>query len=353
MGYIISGIQQVGIGVNDAEKAWTWYRRNFGMDVPVFKDSATASLMTRYTGNRAEDRYAILAMNMQGGGGFEIWQYTSRSPKKSEGEHLLGDTGVFAVKLKTQDIDAAFKQLKANGVNIVNGIQIAPDGRKHFYVIDPFDNYFEITESKSWFKKKNKAVTGGVAGCVIGVTNIDKALKLYRDVLGYTEVIYDGVQQYTDFAGVPGGNGEFRRVILRSNKNRRGAFCRLLGDTELELVEAHSRKVDKMFRDRYWGDLGYIHVCFDINGMASLAERCKQANFSFTVDSRDSFDMGKAAGHFSYCEDPDGTLIEFVETHKIPIVEKIGWYLNIRNRNPDKPLPDWMLGMLALNRVKD
>ena len=56
MGYIISGIQQVGIGVHDADQAWTWYRKNFGMDVPVFKDSATASLMTRYTGDRAEDR---------------------------------------------------------------------------------------------------------------------------------------------------------------------------------------------------------------------------------------------------------------------------------------------------------
>jgi catechol 2,3-dioxygenase-like lactoylglutathione lyase family enzyme len=352
MGYIISGIQQVGIGVRDAEQAWAWYRKNFGMDVPVFKDSATASLMTRYTGDRAEDRYAILAMNMQGGGGFEIWQFTSRSPKKSEGEHLLGDTGVFAVKLKTQDIDAAFKRLKSNGVNLINNIQQSPDGRKHFYVKDPFENIFEIIESKSWFKK-NGAVTGGVAGCVIGVTDVDKALRLYRDVLGYSEVIYDGQKQYGDFTGIPGGDGEFRRVILRSNKNRRGAFCRLLGDTELELVEVKNRVASKIFRDRYWGDLGYIHICFDINGMANLADRCKQANFSFTVDSRDSFDMGKAAGHFSYCEDPDGTLIEFVETHKIPIIEKIGWYLNIRDRNPDKPLPDWMLGMLALNRVKD
>ena len=132
MGYIISGIQQVGIGVHDAEQAWSWYRKNFGMDVPVFKDSATASLMTRYTGDRAEDRYAILAMNMQGGGGFEIWQYTSRSPKKSEDEHLLGDTGVFAVKLKSQDIEAAYNRLKSNGVNLVNSIQQSPDGRKHF-----------------------------------------------------------------------------------------------------------------------------------------------------------------------------------------------------------------------------
>jgi catechol 2,3-dioxygenase-like lactoylglutathione lyase family enzyme len=352
MSYTISGIQQVGIGVADADAAWTWYRRNFGMDVPVFKDSATATLMSRYTGDRAEERYAILAMNMQGGGGFEIWQFTSRSPQKSADKHLLGDTGVFAVKLKTKDIAAAYQHLKSNGVSILGGIQETPDGRKHFYVIDPFENIFEVTESKSWFKK-NRAVTGGVAGCVIGVTNIDKALKLYRDILGYSDVLYDGVNKFADFAGISGGDGEFRRIILRSNKNRRGAFCRLLGDTEIELVEARSRKVQKIFRDRYWGDLGYIHVCFDINGMADLAEQCKQADFTFTVDSRDSFDMGKAAGHFSYCEDPDGTLIEFVETHKIPIIEKIGWYLNIRNRNPDKPLPDWMLNMLSLNRVKD
>jgi len=34
--------------------------------------------------------------------------------------------------------------------------------------------------------------------------------------------------------------------------------------------------------------------------------------------------MGEASGHFAYVEDPDGTLIEFVETHKIPIIKKLG-----------------------------
>ena len=33
--------------------------------------------------------------------------------------------------------------------------------------------------------------------------------------------------------------------------------------------------------------------------------------------------MGEAAGHFSYIQDPDGTLIEFVETHKVPILKKL------------------------------
>ena len=112
MGFILSGIQQIGIGVTNAEEAWTWYRQHFGMDVPIFKDAATASLMTRYTSGIAEKRYAILAMNMQGGGGFEIWQYTSKVPRGGEFEPMLGDTGVFAVKLKSRNVTETFNHLK-------------------------------------------------------------------------------------------------------------------------------------------------------------------------------------------------------------------------------------------------
>ena len=42
------------------------------------------------------------------------------------------------------------------------------------------------------------------------------------------------------------------------------------------------------------------------------------------------------AGGFVYIEVPDGTLIEFVETHKIPVMKKLGWYLNLRKRNPKR-----------------
>jgi hypothetical protein len=62
--------------------------------------------------------------------------------------------------------------------------------------------------------------------------------------------------------------------------------------------------------------------------------------------------MGEAAGHFSYIEDPDGTLIEFVETHKVPILKKINWYMDLRNRDPKKSLPTWMVRALGFNRVK-
>ena len=88
---IIAGIQQIGIGVPDVHKAFQWYRVHFGMDVPIFEEAAEANLMLPYTGGMAHKRHAILALNMRGGGGFEIWQYTSRTPQPPQFEPALGD----------------------------------------------------------------------------------------------------------------------------------------------------------------------------------------------------------------------------------------------------------------------
>jgi catechol 2,3-dioxygenase-like lactoylglutathione lyase family enzyme len=352
MDYIVSGIQQIGIGVKNANEAWAWYRKHFGFDVPIFKDSAQASLMTRYTSGIAESRYAILAMNLQGGGGFEIWQYTSKEPVAPEQKPLLGDTGVFAAKLKSSDVNKAYEFLKSKNVNIKTKPSQSPEGRLHFYVEDPYGNLFEIVESGSWFKRKSFP-NGGVSGVTIGVTNMDESIALYKDILGHQCVAYDESGTFDDFKGLDGGESNFRRVLLKAHAPCKGAFGNLLGSTEIELVEVKDRKASKIYESRNWGDLGFIHVCFDIRGMKNLGKRCADYGHAFTVDSSNSFDMGKAAGHFSYIEDLDGTLIEFVETHKIPIIEKLGLFLNIKNRPMEKPLPNWMLGMLAVNRVKD
>ena len=71
-GVVVSGIQQLGIGVENVAEAWKWYRKHLGMDIKVFDDSATASLMLPYTGGLPRNRHAFLALNMNGGGGFEI-----------------------------------------------------------------------------------------------------------------------------------------------------------------------------------------------------------------------------------------------------------------------------------------
>ena len=87
--------------------------------------------------------------------------------------------------------------------------------------------------------------------------------------------------------------------------------------------------------------------------MGALEQRCIDKGFPFTVNSGNSFDMGEAAGQFTYCEDPDGTLIEFVKTHRLPLMKKWGWYINLKNKKPGKHLPNWMLHAMGMNKVKD
>ena len=51
-GYVISGIQQMGIGVINVNEAWKWYIKQFGMDCRIFEDEAEAKLMLPYTGGK-------------------------------------------------------------------------------------------------------------------------------------------------------------------------------------------------------------------------------------------------------------------------------------------------------------
>lgn len=349
---IISGIQQVGIGVVNADEAFAWYRKIFGTDIVVFKDAATASLMKPYTGQQAHDRYAILALNMQSGGGFEIWQYTSRTPVPADRPLQLGDLGIYAVKIKCRDIARAYSFYQEQGVNLLTSPAKSPAGLQHFYLKDPYDNVFELTEDAYWYTDTGR-LTGSVCGVTIGVSSIEKALPFYQKVLGYDITQYSGEGQFADFKGIPGGTHSFKRVLLDHSRKQEGAFARLLGPTRIELVQVLDRQPFKIYENRYWGDLGFIHLCFDINGFAAHEKICIENGHPLTIDSSNSFDMGEAAGHFAYNEDPDGTLIEYVETHRVPILKKIGWYLDLRKRNPARHLPNWMVKALRFSRVKE
>ncbi len=349
---VISGIQQIGIGVSDVYEATDWYREQFGMDIKVFDDAATAKLMVPYTGGKAHDRRAVLTLNLKGGGGFEIWQFTSRKPAAAKFEIELGDLGINCAKIKSINAAKTYEQMNAAGLNVLTSLGKNPAGEDTFFVKDPYGNVFEVIQGNEFFQRRTSHTTGGVSGAVIGSTDIDKARKLYSDILGYDVVVYDQTGVFEDLKGLPGGGYEFRRVLLRHSQPRQGGFSRLFGPTEIELIEVKGREPKKIYENRYWGDLGFIHLCFDVQGMDALKNEAEAAGFPFTVDSANSFDMGEAAGRFTYVEDPDGTLIEFVETHRVPLMKKLGWYIDMTKRDPKKPLPNMLLKAFRINRMK-
>jgi catechol 2,3-dioxygenase-like lactoylglutathione lyase family enzyme len=352
---IICGVQQMGIGVPNVQEIWKWYRKFLGMNVRIFEEAAEAPLMIDYTGNKVQARTATLALSMDGGGGFEIWQYTSRNTEKANFDIQLGDYGLFVCKMKSKNISASYKHMKDNGAKVLCDISTSPSGLKHFFVEDPNGNIFNIIESTDFFSDtKHPSHCGGVYGSIIGVSDIDTSLKLYQDILGYDRVLSDETGVFDDLKHLNSGDKKVRRVLLTHSQERNGPFSKLLGSSQIELIQSLERTdCQKIFKDRFWGDWGFIHLCFDIQGMDELMKECKTKGFPFTVDSSNSFDMGEAAGRFSYVEDPDGTLIEFVETHKVPIMKKFGWYLNLKNRDPKKRLPNWMIKTMGLSKFKD
>ncbi len=359
MQQIISGVQQVGIGVADVQGAWQWYRENLGFDIPVVDAPGTAEKMLPYTGGKPQDRHAIIALNIQGGGGLEVWQYLTRTPQAAAFKVQLGDLGIYIAKIKCKNAKLAFENLNAKAVKLLSALEEDPAGNPHFYIEDPYGNVFELVQDTSIFKP-TEALNGGVFGAVIGVTDIEKSKQFYAKILGYDKVIFEETAIFKDFSGLARGNAKYTRVLLTHSKSRKGPFANMLGNSQIELVQLHDSEPKKIYENRFWGDLGYIQICYDVCNMGNIKKHCQENGHPFTVDSNpeiyaaggEIFGMGDAAGHFTYIEDPDGTLIEFVETHRLPILKKIGWYLNLKKRNPEKTLPNWMLKTLAWNRVK-
>lgn len=342
----ISGIQQVGIGTEDAEAYFQWSKNVFGFDVRLFDDKAEAALMTKYTGGEVHSRRAILSLNLNGGGGLEIWQFTSRNTVAPKEIIKLGDLGINAIKIKANHVKEIYQRCSA--IQACSSLFEDDHGRLSFTLIDKHGNLFQVVEDKVWFRKR-KYMQGGVAGAVIGVKDMEKAILFYTKGLGFSEIISDKTDAAQDLAINQTGK-QYRRVLLKYRNKFNGAFSKLLGDAEIELVQVQDGYPVKIFENRYWGDAGFIHLCFDVINMEGLKKHLASLGYITVVDSADTFDMGESGGRFAYVEDPDGTLIELVETHKVPISKKLNWFLHLKKRKVQKPLPDILIHLMGVGK---
>ena len=121
------------------------------------------------------------------------------------------------------------------GLNVLTSLVQNPAGEYHFFVKDLHGNLFQVIQGQSFFRNKERALTGGVAGVVIGSSDIDRSLSLYQDILGYDTVVYDGEGIFDDFDGLNGANVPYRRCLIRHSQPRKGALARCLAQLKLSL----------------------------------------------------------------------------------------------------------------------
>lgn len=365
--YSIGGIQQVGIGAENINQKWDEMRTCLGFDAIIFRERARAELMTHYTNGVIEEREAMLALNLYGGGGFEIWQYINRTPKRAIERILPGALGIYAVRLRSPDVPIAHNYLEQSSTISCAPLRHAETGAPYFFCRDADENLFQITEARETLYPNFHPI-GGVAGVIIGCSDIATSLPLYRDLLGYDQVVSDTTRTFTNNSfflqpcmadgpappTVLNDTKKVRAVLLQRSKKGAGSpFSEFYGQSTIELwqllpdgapAESHA------FYERQWGDVGFIHLCFEVTGMDALKQAAEKMDIRFTVDSGDTFGMGEADGRFAYIEDADGTLIEFVETHRIRLLKIPPISFNVKKRT--KPLSPKLLKGLIIKRAR-
>lgn len=101
--FMISGIQQIGVGTIDFRKSWNWYIEMFGIDIRILEDDTVAERMLPYTGGKPWKRHTCIAVNLQGGG-----------EKRAKAEHNVFHAKphlVLAPNLPTEQIINSVKEL--------------------------------------------------------------------------------------------------------------------------------------------------------------------------------------------------------------------------------------------------
>lgn len=351
--FTIAGIQQIGLGSEDFQQYKEWYAEMFQIDIRLMEDDSYTEIPFPLSGDAPQKRKACININIQGGGGLKICQHTERKPQHIAFDLQLGDLGIFIAKLKSSNISAYHEELSAKYKNI-SQIYMDPRGIPTFYLHDPAGNCFQIVEDNYIFMDDNK-YSGGVTGASIGVSDMERSLLFYRDILGYDTILYDKTGIFSDWQTLRGGNRPYRRILLARSQPLQGSFSELYGNSTLELVQALDRTPRKIYEDRCWGDPGFIHVGFDIANMKEFERHCNQYNVKFFPNGDSSLsnsDMEQPAIQFAYIEDPDGTIIEFVEACRIPLIGSLNIGLDLRKYDRSKPLPKIFFQIMKLNKIK-
>jgi catechol 2,3-dioxygenase-like lactoylglutathione lyase family enzyme len=140
----------------------------------------------------------------------------------------------------------------------------------------------------------DKGVVGDVSFChlVVGVTDMDRALAFYRDVLGM-EIVFE-----TIIAGEPFD------AALHSHRQHQGRVVGgLLGGLMVELLS-----IGRAEQRQRRGITGIHNVSLSVTDLNDTHRRVIDAGY---IPDQEPFEIGGVRMFF--VKDPDGTPVEFIE----------------------------------------
>ncbi len=352
---MIAAMQHYGFGVTDRDRSWAFYRK-LGFDVPMSLNQSRATRMEPLVGGDYE-RKVVIAANLLGGATLELYQYISTEPIPFPSDWRWGDPGMSATALKVTSLNKALEIVKDIPGTIVSGPLPWPAKPewKAALVKDP-DNlllYFVEIPDMSFSLRRDGEVIGGAVFPTIAVTDMDRSLGFYRDILDYREIVYDWKGKDPMLSTIPGGDRQMRRVLLSDPRPPISFYSFYLDRGWIELVEVEGEKGPHVYHGRRWGDIGQMEVCFDVHDIRSTFDELVNRGAKPLLEpNTDEFDMGHGStALFAYVADLDGTMIELAEATRLKLTNKLS--IDLRKRKQGKPLPRWLMRMSRFKRIKD
>ena len=119
---------------NDNSALAAWYQKHLGLALESF-----GGAVLRWPEDHAEDK------------GMTVWHVAER-----ESQWFSPSDSSFMINYRVDNLDEMIAQLKAGGVEILNGPESHENG-KFAWILDPDGNKVELWEPKIW-DEKNKSV---------------------------------------------------------------------------------------------------------------------------------------------------------------------------------------------------
>jgi catechol 2,3-dioxygenase-like lactoylglutathione lyase family enzyme len=152
----------------------------------------------------------------------------------------------------------------------------------------------------------------GVGHIGITVSDIDRSISFYRDVLGFEvgEKLRVGGEIFEKVTGVQGA--EIDIAFVRAH----GQFLELLS-----YVKPEGRTPSRLRAC----DPGFMHVAFKVKDLENVVASIEAHGFE-PMNSIQTVAEGPAKGlRVIYARDPDGVVLEFIEEPRGTVLEHLHW----------------------------
>jgi catechol 2,3-dioxygenase-like lactoylglutathione lyase family enzyme len=291
------------MGVRNTESMKAFYRDAFGFgtvlgEMPEEDHEAIHGLLRAPRAIHS----ALLLGHETGGPSLALFHATEPAPRPIRRDPRYGDIGVAKLTFVVPDLAAFCRDKKAHVDLCSSPKSTAVEGGDAYcfvYGKDPEGNLVEIVSGSGGASGKGPALRSvGIA-----VTDLERSLVFYRDVLGFDRMImaphelFSGlVDEITSEIGAT-----VRSCLLASSR----------GQGVLELFEVTKPRGRSIPFGTQWGDFGYLQVCLFASDRETLTAQIEAEGLDVLLSPQDVEDPEHPA-LFMYLRDPDGVLVEVV-----------------------------------------